>query len=67
MTAPSQLSGLLDLPDDWTPAQAEAVVDVLNLLLDAVCSKYADALRVLAREDIVLDGRPPASDGLDEF
>jgi hypothetical protein len=37
MTAPSQLSGLLDLPDDWTPAQVAAVVEVLNLLLDAVC------------------------------
>lgn len=67
MKTPSQFSGPLDLPGDWTPAQVAAVVEVLNLLLDAVCSKYADALRVLAREDIVLDGRHPASDGLDDF
>jgi hypothetical protein len=65
MTAPSQLSGLLDLPDDWTPAQAEAIVDVLNLLLDAVCSKYADALREVGREDLVFEGQPPWRDGRD--
>ena len=66
MKTPSQFSGLLDLPDDWTPAQAEAVVEVLNRLLDAVCSKYADALREVAREDLVFEGQPTLSDG-DDF
>jgi hypothetical protein len=65
MTAPSQLSGLLDLPDDWTPAQVAAVVEVLNLLLDAVCSKYADALLEAGREDLVFEGQPPWRDGGD--
>lgn len=55
MKTPSQFSGLLDLPGDWTPAQPEAVIDVLNLLLDAVCSKYADALREVGREDLVFE------------
>jgi hypothetical protein len=67
MTAPSQLSGLLDLPDDWTPAQVAAVVEVLNLLLDAVCSKYADALREVGREDLAISGASPRSDGDGDF
>lgn len=53
--------GPVDLPDDWTPAQAQAVVEVPDLLLDAVCSKYADALLQAGREDLLVEAHWPGA------
>ena len=55
----------VDPPDHWTPARAEAVVEVLYRLLDAVCSKYADALLQTGRKDLLVEAQWPGSGGDD--
>ncbi len=52
-------------PDDWTPPQAEAVVEVLNPPLDDMCSKYADALLQTGRKVLLVEAQWPGSGGDD--
>ena len=67
MKTPPRSNGLVELPDHWTAAEASAVVDLLNLLLDAVCLRYQQELQDLAREDYLHDGTARSNDDLDDF
>ena len=51
MKLPPQHPCFVELPNDWNAVQVEAVVEMLNLLLDAVCARYTDELQALMRQD----------------
>ena len=39
------------LPDHWTPAQALAVIEMIDLIRDQLWSHYADDIQRAIRED----------------
>ena len=46
-----QSSGLLAVPPHWTPAQATAVFEVLDDLLDSVWRSYGVQIQKVQRQD----------------
>ena len=49
-----QYSGTLDVPTHWTPAQATAVFEVLDDLLESVWRSYGVQIQKVQRRDRVV-------------
>ena len=49
-----QSSGLLEVPTHWTPAQATAVFEVLDDLLESVWRRYGIQIQTVQRQDRVV-------------
>ncbi len=65
---PSGLAHGLDflIANDWTPAQAFAVVELLDDLRDRIYAQYGTGLFELQREHCLTDHEPDTSDPWDE-
>ena len=61
---PSGLAHGLDflIANDWTPAQAFAVVELLDDLRDRIYAQYGTGLFELLREDSLTDNEPDDPD-----
>ena len=55
----------LELPDDWSPAQALAVWELLNELADRIWARYELALVGLIRSDLLPEHDPNQPDLFD--
>ena len=49
MKLPSDLSGIIHLPLDWTPEQARAVIEIMGLLEEEIWSLYGDDIMYLIK------------------
>jgi len=49
-----QYSGMFELPTHWTPAQATAVFEVLDDLLESVWRRYGIQIQKVQRRDRVV-------------
>jgi hypothetical protein len=55
------------MPRHWTPEQALAVFECLQLLRQALWDAYGPQVRQAWREQLVPDGQPPEFDPDDPF
>lgn len=66
-SAPPTLTAAALIPRHWTPAQALAVFECLQVLRHALWSTYGPEVQQAWREQLVPDGPPPEFDPDEPF